>query len=119
MPSLSAVQQGRPRRDRATGRGDGTADGAGGGRRPQPAQLEAGVAGAVAELGDIDIVVANAGVVAIGNREPHAEDVYNAIVETNLNGCGTLLATVPSMIRKGRGGSIVLVSSSQPDGPRR
>ena len=29
------------------------------------AQLEAGVAGAVAELGDIDIVVANAGVVAI------------------------------------------------------
>ncbi|MFN8227069.1 MAG: mycofactocin-coupled SDR family oxidoreductase [Mycobacterium sp.] len=78
------------------------------------AQLEAGVAAAIEEVGDIDIVVANAGVVAIGNREPHAEDVYNAIVETNLNGVWhTIVATVPSMIRKGRGGSIVLVSSSQ------
>ena len=78
------------------------------------AQLEAGVQGAIADLGDIDIVVANAGVVAIGNREPHAEDVYNAIVDTNLKGVWhTIVATVPSMIGKGRGGSIVLVSSSQ------
>ena len=78
------------------------------------AALEAGVATGVAEFGDIDIVIANAGVVAIGNREPHAEDVYKAIVDTNLNGVWhTLVATVPSMIRKGRGGSIVLVSSSQ------
>lgn len=78
------------------------------------AALEAGVATGVAELGDIDIVIANAGVVAIGNREPHAEDVYNVIVDTNLKGVWhTLVATVPSMIRKGRGGSVVLVSSSQ------
>ena len=78
------------------------------------AQLEGGVQGAVAELGDIDIVIANAGVVAIGNRDQHAEAVYNAIVETNLNGVWhTIVATAPSMIRKGRGGSIVLISSSQ------
>ncbi|HEX5144820.1 MAG TPA: mycofactocin-coupled SDR family oxidoreductase [Mycobacterium sp.] len=78
------------------------------------AALEAGVQSAVDVLGDIDIVIANAGVVAIGNREPHAEDVYEAIVDTNLKGVWhTLVATTPSMIRKGRGGSIVLVSSSQ------
>ncbi len=78
------------------------------------AGLESAVASGVEQLGDIDIVVANAGVVAIGNREPHDEAVYHAIVDTNLNGVWhTILATTPSMVRKGRGGSIVLVSSSQ------
>jgi len=78
------------------------------------AQLEEGVSRAIGELGEIDIVIANAGVVAIGNREPHAPEVYNAIVDTNLAGVWhTIVATAPSIIRKGRGGSIVLVSSSQ------
>ncbi len=78
------------------------------------AQLEDGIGSAVADLGDIDIVIANAGVVAIGDPEPHSEPVFNAIVDTNLKGVWhTLVATVPSIIRKGRGGSIVLVSSSQ------
>jgi NAD(P)-dependent dehydrogenase (short-subunit alcohol dehydrogenase family) len=78
------------------------------------AQLEAGVQAGIDELGDIDIVIANAGVVAIGDPETHSEPVFNSIVDTNLKGVWhTLLATVPSIIRKGRGGSIVLVSSSQ------
>jgi SDR family mycofactocin-dependent oxidoreductase len=78
------------------------------------AQLEAGVQAGIGDLGDIDIVIANAGVVAIGNTEPHAEPVFNAIVDTNLKGVWhTIVATVPSIIRKDRGGSIVLVSSSQ------
>ena len=69
---------------------------------------------AVEQLGEIDIVVANAGVVAIGNRDPRDEPVYHAIVDTNLTGVWhTLLATTPSIIRNDRGGSIVLVSSSQ------
>jgi SDR family mycofactocin-dependent oxidoreductase len=76
--------------------------------------LEAAVQTGIDELGDIDIVVANAGVVAIGDPEPHAEPVFTTIVDTNLTGVWhTLLATVPSIIRKGRGGSVVLVSSSQ------
>ena len=76
--------------------------------------LEAGIQAGIDELGDVDIVVANAGVVAIGERDPHAKPVYDAIVDTNLTGVWhTLVATVPSIIRKGRGGSIVLVSSSQ------
>ncbi|MCV7029003.1 mycofactocin-coupled SDR family oxidoreductase [Mycobacterium sherrisii] len=77
-------------------------------------QLAAAVRGGIDELGDIDIVVANAGVVAIGNDETDNEPVFTSIVDTNLKGVWhTLLATVPSMVRKGRGGSIVMVSSSQ------
>ena len=78
------------------------------------AQLQAGVQAAVDELGDIDVVIANAGVVAIGDTETHSEPVFNTIVDTNLKGVWhTMLATVPSIVRKGRGGSLVLVSSSQ------
>jgi SDR family mycofactocin-dependent oxidoreductase len=78
------------------------------------AQLEAGVQAGIDELDDIDIVIANAGVVAIGDTQTHSEPVFNAIVDTNLKGVWhTILATVPSIIRKGRGGSVVLVSSSQ------
>jgi len=68
----------------------------------------------VDELGEIDIVIANAGVVAIGDTRTRAEPVFDAIVDTNLKGVwNTLAATVPSIVRKGRGGSVVLISSSQ------
>jgi len=77
-------------------------------------QLEAGVRSGVDELGEIDIVIANAGVVAIGDTRTRAEPVFDAIVDTNLKGVwNTLAATVPSIVRKGRGGSVVLISSSQ------
>ena len=78
------------------------------------AALEAGVQAGIDDLGDIDIVIANAGVVAIGDPATRAEPVFTTIVDTNLKGVWhTMLATVPSIIRKGRGGSVVLVSSSQ------
>jgi SDR family mycofactocin-dependent oxidoreductase len=78
------------------------------------AQLEAAVQAGINDLGEIDIVIANAGVVAIGDTDTHAEPVFNTIVDTNLKGVWhTIVATVPSIIRKGRGGSVVLVSSSQ------
>lgn len=77
-------------------------------------QLQAAVRGGIDELGEIDIVIANAGVVAIGNDDTRDEPVFTSIVDTNLKGVWhTLLATVPSMVRKGLGGSIVMVSSSQ------
>jgi len=76
--------------------------------------LEAGVQGGVDALGEVDIVIANAGVVAIGDTQTRAEPLFTTIVDTNLKGVWhTLLATVPSIIRKGKGGSVVLVSSSQ------
>lgn len=76
--------------------------------------LQAAVATGVDQLGDIDVVVANAGVVAMGKPDPNDEQLYRDIVDTNLNGVWhTIAATVPSMIRKGSGGSIILVSSMQ------
>ncbi|BBZ44276.1 mycofactocin-coupled SDR family oxidoreductase [Mycobacterium parmense] len=78
------------------------------------ARLESAVQTGIDELGDVDIVIANAGVVAIGDPQTHAVPVFDAIVDTNLKGVwNTLVAAVPSVIRKGRGGSVVLVSSSQ------
>lgn len=77
-------------------------------------ELEAGVQAGIDDLGEVDIVIANAGVVAIGDTQTRAEPLFDAIVDTNLKGVWhTLLATVPSIIRKGKGGSVVLVSSSQ------
>jgi SDR family mycofactocin-dependent oxidoreductase len=78
------------------------------------AQLEAAVRAGIDDVGEVDIVIANAGVVAIGDTQTDSEPVFTTIVDINLTGVWhTLLATVPSIIRKGRGGSIVLVSSSQ------
>jgi SDR family mycofactocin-dependent oxidoreductase len=77
-------------------------------------QLEAAVQAGIDALGDVDIVIANAGVVAIGDTQTRSEPIFNTIVDTNLKGVWhTMLAAVPSIIRKGRGGSVVLVSSSQ------
>lgn len=78
------------------------------------AELQACVESGIAELGNIDVVVANAGVVATGRTDPRDEQVYRDIVETNLFGAwNTIVAGVPSIIRKGRGGSIILTSSTQ------
>ena len=80
----------------------------------QLADLEAAVSDGIGQLGEIDIVVANAGVVALGVTDPRNEQVYRDIVETNLFGAWNIIAaTVPSIIRKGVGGSIVLTSSVQ------
>lgn len=80
----------------------------------QLADLRSAVDSGVAELGDIDIVVANAGVVATGKTDPADEGVYRDIVDINLFGVwNTLVASIPSMIRKGRGGSVILTSSTQ------
>jgi SDR family mycofactocin-dependent oxidoreductase len=76
------------------------------------AELQTGVQAGIDELGEVDVVVANAGVVAIGRKDPADEQLYRDIVDTNLNGVWhTIAATVPSIIRKGKGGSIILISS--------
>jgi NAD(P)-dependent dehydrogenase (short-subunit alcohol dehydrogenase family) len=78
------------------------------------AGLQASVDAGVSELGDVDIVIANAGVVAIGLPDPNDQHVYRDLLEVNLFGAWhTIVATVPSIIRKGTGGSIVLTSSAQ------
>lgn len=80
----------------------------------QLGELQSSIALGIAELGEIDIVVANAGVVALGLTDPADEKIYRDVVEVNLFGTwNTMAATVPSIIRKGQGGSIILISSVQ------
>ncbi|ANI42508.1 mycofactocin-coupled SDR family oxidoreductase [Mycolicibacterium vaccae] len=78
------------------------------------ADLQAGVDSGIERFGDVDIVVANAGVVGIGLPDATDDQVYRDIVDTNLLGVWhTIAATAPSMIRRGTGGSMVLISSMQ------
>jgi (+)-trans-carveol dehydrogenase len=68
----------------------------------------------VAELGQIDIVVANAGI----GPMPHKfweipDEEWTTTVEVNLTGVWrTVSAAVPALITQGRGGSIILIGSS-------
>lgn len=77
-------------------------------------ELRAAIDTGIATFGDVNIVVANAGVVGIGLDDPLDETVYSDIVDTNLRGVwNTIAATAPSMIRRGTGGSMILISSMQ------
>jgi SDR family mycofactocin-dependent oxidoreductase len=75
--------------------------------------LSAAAASGAAELGGIDVVIANAGIACAG--EPaDAKTVFDEVLEVNLTGTwNTLRATAPLMIEQGRGGAIVLTSSTQ------
>jgi SDR family mycofactocin-dependent oxidoreductase len=68
---------------------------------------------AVSELGHIDIVVANAGILNWGNAWELSSQSWNELIDVNLTGIfHTIKATVPHMIKQGTGGSIILTSSS-------
>ena len=76
------------------------------------AALDEAVAAGLAELGRIDIAVANAGVSAIGRAWEFTEEEWRDVVDINLTGVWhTAKAVIPTMIAAGSGGSIVLVSS--------
>lgn len=68
----------------------------------------------VAQLGRLDIVVANAGIQ--GDPGPVAEtstEVWQAVLDTNLTGVyNTVRAGIPHLIAGGAGGSITITSSS-------
>lgn len=64
-------------------------------------------------LGPPDIVVANAGIAAAGGKAD-PDRVFRQIVDVNLIGVwNTVMAAAPSMQAAGKGGAIVLVSSTQ------
>ena len=68
---------------------------------------------AVSELGGIDVVVANAGILSWGNAWELSEEAWSELIDINLTGVfHTIKATVPHMIRAKKGGSIILTSSS-------
>jgi SDR family mycofactocin-dependent oxidoreductase len=72
--------------------------------------LKAAFEAGVAELGPVEIVVANAGIAPMSVRElPNA---WEDVIDVNLTGVyNTVQVTAPAMIEAGRGGAIVLTSS--------
>jgi SDR family mycofactocin-dependent oxidoreductase len=66
---------------------------------------------ATSELGGLNIVVANAGVVAVGRSEDFSGEQWDAIIGVNLTGTwNTLRASIPHLITSG-GGAIVATAS--------
>ncbi len=71
------------------------------------AVFEAGVA----ELGPVDIVLANAGIAPMSVQE--VGDGWQDVIDVNLTGVfNTVEIAIPSMIERGKGGAIVLTSST-------
>jgi SDR family mycofactocin-dependent oxidoreductase len=81
--------------------------------------LSAFVEKGVAELGELDIVVANAGINSMARTWELTEQQWGEVIYVNLTGTWhTVKATVPILIAQGRGGSIILVNSSSGARPR-
>jgi SDR family mycofactocin-dependent oxidoreductase len=75
-------------------------------------RLRAAVDDAVAELGGLDIVVANAGINIAGQWHEITEQVFRDVVEVNLFGTwNTLMVGAPHLVARG-GGSIIVTSSA-------
>jgi SDR family mycofactocin-dependent oxidoreductase len=65
----------------------------------------------VAELGPVDIVLANAGIAPMSLHEKH--NAWQDVIDVNLTGVfNTVETAIPSMIERGQGGAIVLTSST-------
>jgi (+)-trans-carveol dehydrogenase len=75
--------------------------------------LKEAVDAGVAELGRLDIIVANAGIASLGGPvESMDADNWKNTIDINLTGLwATARAGIPHLIAGGRGGSIVLTSS--------
>ncbi len=76
------------------------------------AGLTAAADAGVAELGRLDIVLANAGISVPAPTLEMEDDVWQTMIDVNLTGqWKTLKATVPHIIAGGRGGAVVITSS--------
>ncbi len=75
------------------------------------AAVGAAVEQTLKEMGSLDIVVANAGIVSTGRLEEVSDQIWQQLVDTNLTGVfHTLRAAIPVM-RRQRFGRIVVTSS--------
>lgn len=74
--------------------------------------LKAVVDQGVAELGRLDIVLANAGISTPASSLEMSEEVWQTMIDVNLTGVWkTVKASVPHILAGGAGGSVVLTSS--------
>jgi (+)-trans-carveol dehydrogenase len=79
--------------------------------RDRPA-LRAALDESVAELGRLDIVVANAGIVSPALVEEISDEMWDDMIDINLTGVwNTARAAVPHLRKTGGGGAMVLTSS--------
>jgi len=77
------------------------------------AALRALAARGVQELGRLDIVVANAGILNWARSHELTEEQWQDVIDVNLTGVyKTVEATLPHLLEQGTGGSIILISSS-------
>jgi SDR family mycofactocin-dependent oxidoreductase len=78
------------------------------------AELRAAATAGLDQLGHIDIVLANAGLITFHHSSLDIpEETYDLIVDTDLKGVwNTVQATAPSMIEARRGGSMIFTSSA-------
>jgi SDR family mycofactocin-dependent oxidoreductase len=75
--------------------------------------LKAALDDGVAQLGRLDIVSANAGIVSYGLAAELEEQTWRDMIDTNLTGTWhTAKAAIPHLRAGGRGGSIILTSST-------
>ena len=82
------------------------------------AGLAAAVEAGVAQLGGLDIVVANAGILSIALDEPTSREdraaVWATTLDVNLTGAwNTLEVVTPYLVNGGKGGAIVITASTQ------
>jgi len=67
---------------------------------------------AIAEFGQLDIVVANAAVLSSAKLWELTSEQWQQVIDTNLTGVWhTIKVSVPPMIERNQGGSIILISS--------
>jgi (+)-trans-carveol dehydrogenase len=75
-------------------------------------QLDTAIAKGVSELGRLDIVCANAGILSMGRLDELTEQAWMDMIDINLNGVWrTTKAATPHLIAAGGGGSIIITAS--------
>jgi SDR family mycofactocin-dependent oxidoreductase len=75
-------------------------------------QLKTIVDDAVAALGRLDVIVANAGICVIKPWDQHTAQMYEDVISTNVTGTwNTIMAGAPHLVAAG-GGSVIVISSA-------
>jgi SDR family mycofactocin-dependent oxidoreductase len=76
-------------------------------------QLSSTVADGVAELGRLDVIVANAGIAAPQTWDEITPESFADVMDVNVTGTwNTVMAGASHVIDAGRGGSVILISSA-------